>query len=397
VYRINSAERKGRVDRKASGLMIEIKKDESSGKYGLVIDGVITSEEEIKLTEHTEIKRPIFSAVIRDTRVNQKIIAYRFSNLPESLFALVLKLDKKFTEAIAINQSIIIRRMPYTGVHKLYFDFEFDLQKWKQLWSVKEYLNESHCTFTQKGYADLVWNDSPSGDGFSVVVSEVNKEVTIESELSKHIEAVRELIEITEISLESSLRKDSVVVYFDFPDGVRVPCEQYLLYFIQFLNDLGVEATAELQHEAGQVLFAVTPTNKQEALGKIRAALETYLQLPSNPNIDSLNLEQEVAIQRLAANIDHLRGQLRLSHALLQAKDATIQAQDITIRQQQHLLSGEIIIESMKNVTSKPKEQDKEELLGGIIEITKYEGKGVNVNLAEIFRRFRRLFSEEKE
>jgi hypothetical protein len=157
-----------------------------------------------------------------------------------------------------------------------------------------------------------------------------------------------------------------------------------------------LEATAELRHEAEQVLFAVTPTNKEEALDKIRAALETYLQLPANPMSDALNIEQEIAVQRLAANIDHLKGQLRLAHAMIQAKDATIQAHQLTIRQQQHLLSGEIIIESMKNVTPKPEERDKEDVLGGIAEITRYQGKGFNVNLPEIYRRLRRLFNKEE-
>jgi hypothetical protein len=36
------------------------------------------------------------------------------------------------------------------------------------------------------------------------------------------------------------------VTFFDFPEPVKVPCQQYLLYFVQFLKDVGVEATAEL-------------------------------------------------------------------------------------------------------------------------------------------------------
>ena len=51
------------------------------------------------------------------------------------------------------------------------------------------------------------------------------------------------------------------MTYFEFPDAVRVPCEQYLLYFAQFLRDLGVEASSELRHEVGMVLFSVTPTD----------------------------------------------------------------------------------------------------------------------------------------
>jgi hypothetical protein len=191
----------------------------------------------------------------------------------------------------------------------------------------------------------------------------------------------------------SKLRSDSVVMHFDFPEEVKVPCEQYLLYFVQFLKDLGVEATAELQQEAGQVLFAVTPTDKQTALDKIRTALETYLQLSSNPVNDASIVEYEIAAQRLAANIDHLKGQLRLAHAELRLADATAQTQQVTIN---HLLSGQVIIDSVKDVTPKPQPEDKEELLDGTVALTKVNWKGVEFNLPEIFRRLRGLFREDE-
>lgn len=182
-------------------------------------------------------------------------------------------------------------------------------------------------------------------------------------------------------------RENSVVVSFDFPEQVRVPCEQYLLYFAQFLKDLGVEANTALTHEAGQVLFSVTPTDKQQALDKIRSALDVYLQLPSNPISDTTN--ENIAIQRLESNILRLRSELKLAAAEIQAKNATIQAHEITINVQKGLLSGEIIFDSLKDVTPKAEE----EKLGGIVAIKKYEGKGFEVDLPEIFRWLKRMFT----
>jgi CheY-like chemotaxis protein len=187
----------------------------------------------------------------------------------------------------------------------------------------------------------------------------------------------------------------SLISQFDFPEEVRVPCEQYLLYFVQFLKDLGVEATADISHEAGKVLFAVTPSDKNEALGTIHNALEVYLRLAASPIDSSSMLHSDIQVQRLAANIQHLQGQLTLAHAVLQAKDATIELQQTTI-QQQRLLTGEIVLESMKDVSPKSKDKDTEEVLGGLAEITRYEGKGFNLNLPEAFRRLRKLFNERK-
>jgi len=41
------------------------------------------------------------------------------------------------------------------------------------------------------------------------------------------------------------------------------------------------------------------------------------------------------------------------------------------------------------------KSDDKEEFLGGAVALTKYQGKGVEINLAEIFRKLKRLFQKD--
>lgn len=164
------------------------------------------------------------------------------------------------------------------------------------------------------------------------------------------------------VLLEQS--RESVKVVFDLPEEVKTYCEQYLVYFVQFLKDLGVEATSELKHQAGKVLFSVIPTDKNEALDKIRAALEVYLVLPSGKLIQSG--DDPIEINRLTANIHHLHGQLAIHKAVLQAKDATIQAQQISIN---NLLSENIV-----DITPKP--EDKEELLGGVVCTYKISGKG---------------------
>jgi hypothetical protein len=202
---------------------------------------------------------------------------------------------------------------------------------------------------------------------------------------------LRQLADVASKILKARVEEGSLVVSFDFPPQVKVPCEQYLLYFVQFLQDLGVDATSHLEDQAGQVLFSVTPSNEKDALDKIRDALDMYLRFPSSPisNSDS----QPIAIQRLESNILHLRGALKLAAAELQAKDATIQTQQLTIDIQKGLLSGEILMDSMKNVT--PKAEDKEPLLGGVVALATLKGKGLEVNLGELFRKLKKKFSKE--
>lgn len=183
-----------------------------------------------------------------------------------------------------------------------------------------------------------------------------------------------------------------VVSFDDFPREVRTYCEQYLLYFIQFLQDLGIEATPELRHEAGQVLFTVTPTNQQEALEKIWAALKVYLYLPSNPVSSSVS--NEIAVKRLEYAVTGLQRELRLAEAELQAKNATIEAQQLTINVQKGLLSGEIVINSQRGATQKTTGEDREEIFNGVAALTVLKKSGVEINLAKIFRWLKEKFIE---
>lgn len=177
----------------------------------------------------------------------------------------------------------------------------------------------------------------------------------------------------------------SLIVSFDFPEEVRVPCEQYLLYFVQFLSDVGVKATANIRHEAGNVLFAVTPNDRETALDKIRTALGEYLNLARTPISDASIVS--IAEQRLAANVDHLKGQLRLKNAELQLAQATIHTQQVAIQ----VLKGDLLIESVKAVTPQQR-TDNETFLGGTVALKPFNYKGVEVNYPEIFRKLRDLF-----
>jgi hypothetical protein len=93
------------------------------------------------------------------------------------------------------------------------------------------------------------------------------------------------------------------------------------------------------------------------------------------------------------ANISHLQGQLVLAQAVLQAKDAAIHAQSFTISHQQQLLDGLLLKPIRKNEPINPLENDKEDLITDIISVTKYRGKGFEVNLPEMFRQLKKLFN----
>jgi len=190
----------------------------------------------------------------------------------------------------------------------------------------------------------------------------------------------------------------SIVLSFDLPDEVRSACEQYLVFFSQFLQDVGLSATNDIRHdEAGRILFSVTPTDSKSALGAIREALNTYLQLPAKIRSDDFTLNDAPEVQRMAANLHHLRGQLLLAASMMEARETTIQAQALAI---QILTSQAEPTDLLVNSTTTPSASwpsDKEVLLGGIVKIGDAEiGKlGVSISLAEIYRRCRERFGKK--
>ena len=397
--------------------MIEIKLTNQghSNRLALAINGAVYEQARITISEsEAELQTDsvggdsFFEVTVLNNEIADKVMGHRFSELSREIMRIVLHPSSKFIEGedkisqgIAIRRGFVGVRGGYTGETHIAFNFYFDPVNWKRLWSISEYQKEFRSVFERERPPGIRWTPeearvdgvSSADDRISLSFSVQDHAATIEAEARRHSGMLTQLHELTVTSLMARLRQDSVVTYFDFPEEVRVACEQYLLYFVQFLKDLGVEATAELQHEAGQVLFAVRPADREQALDAIRTALETYLQLPSNPISDSPGVEYEIAIQRLAANIDHLKGQLRLARAELQLAGATIQTQQVTISR---LLGDGVIGESLKNITPRPKDEDKGYVIWDIFIIKNYEGKGFEIKLPELFRKFRRLFKKKE-
>lgn len=209
----------------------------------------------------------------------------------------------------------------------------------------------------------------------------------IKDEIERSLKILKHLCEETERLLIAKVRKNSVTTFFDFPPTVRTACEQYLLYFVQFLEDLGIKADAEIKEDAQRILFSVTPKDGPSALEQIRQALEIYIKLPGMPNFAaSENQHPDLAVQQLHANILHLQSQITLAKASLQAQNATIEALQISNYQYRQLLSSE----------EKPKPKT-EPLIGDTIHVTEIEGKGVKIDLPLILSRLKRVFGIEKK
>lgn len=195
--------------------------------------------------------------------------------------------------------------------------------------------------------------------------------------ISGALERIRVIQDRAAGALAAEARKHSLVYWFDFPEGMREPCSQYLLYFVQFLEDLGIGADAELNRTASRVMFSVTPRSRSEALGVVREALRVYLALPAIPGAQAL-MTGDVAHRQLEANVLHLRAQLEFAAAVNQAKEQTIRALEFA--------NYSADDESRRSVEP----ERAEAVVGEVVKVGTLKKLGVEINLAEILRRLKR-------
>lgn len=295
------------------------------------------------------------------------VIELRSENLP---IQCDIRLLVNLCEGTVINTSV---------------DVSPDYENWKQSWSVREFGEElKRLVKANKTNTNNVGPLSRGVfTGYNLEIPKPELTTTVEAIVNLAWSVVEHDLTTAHTSLIERDVSNSIVESFNFPKEVKVVCEQYLLYFAQFLQDLGVEANTEIKHEADKVLFTVTPLDERDALDKIRQALDIYLQFPSQMSTNNLlSTEGGVEVQRLSATILHLQSQLVLANSTIENKSGTI-----------HQLRGEVLINFRDQPTHKEPRRDELDLFKGAVTLKPLDLKVVQINLPVIFRYLEEFFS----
>lgn len=207
----------------------------------------------------------------------------------------------------------------------------------------------------------------------------------VQEEFNKFKEIAHQILQGTIWKMISSFalkaNKNAFVSIFEFPQEIKTSCQQYLVYFTQFLKDIGIDATSDFTTECNKLLFSVKPKNSEDGLEKIKYALEIYLNLPSVKNIDVYE-SNEIAVQQLKANIMHLKGQVLLYQSVLQLKDATIESLQLSNYQYKSLFDS-------KENNSK-KDVEEVSFFNGILKAKTYENYGFSFDIAKLLKWLKR-------
>lgn len=263
-----------------------------------------------------------------------------------------------------------------------------DWEKWNKPWSMSSFANQFEENVKKLSDKRFVYyQEDPDSmlNGFGTTYLPEDSNSKIKSEIDYVLTIIDELLTNTNRDLLQLTNEEAVLTFFKFPDEVKTACKQYLVYFAQFMLDLGVNVDTELKEELSHTLFRVTPANKEESLDKIRKALNVYLNAPADNNFHlDASSQADIAISQWEANVLHLKSQLTLAASIIQAKDATIQMLELSNYQYKQLIES----------PSSKKEADKEDIIKGVLSVNKFEGKGFTIDIAEIFRRLKRVIKK---
>jgi hypothetical protein len=226
---------------------------------------------------------------------------------------------------------------------------------------------------------------------FGIAVPFKGEITTLRELMEFYFPMVATLLEVCVRSVLAEMKRDSLVTFFEFPQTVRTACQQYLLYFVQFLSDLGIDADAELKEDAQRILFSVTPRDDSEGLERIQEALQAFLSIPISSEFnDYAAITLDIAGQQLSANVMHLKSQLALARAIDQAKNATIETLELSNFQYRQMM----LVQTPEALPSKSGSisgtSEKEDLIKGLITVTPLKGKGFEIDLPNLLRSLKR-------
>ncbi|ESA36876.1 hypothetical protein N836_04775 [Leptolyngbya sp. Heron Island J] len=290
------------------------------------------------------------------------------------------------------------------GKFKLKFEFHLDMLEHNSIFlSAREFLNKFTILIGDNAFIskhlqniDLDSDEDALKEAIYTVTTKWrnDSEKPLRYIVDSYLEIFKRAYKLILEEQKSSLNHDSLTEKFNFPPEVKTACEQYLLYFSEFLKDIGIEVTASITEEVENVILAVEPKNKEEALENISQLLQLYLQLPTSSVVNSYQPASELSFpaQKLQAQVLQLQSQLALANAEKQYLNATIQQQSNLIAQQAQTIqsqqfTAQVLVDSLQK-----QEDDEEELVGKIIRIKDYEAGPVSIGLPELLRRLKALF-----
>ncbi|MFL9812243.1 hypothetical protein D7241_03170 [Stutzerimonas sp. VN223-3] len=199
--------------------------------------------------------------------------------------------------------------------------------------------------------------------------------------INKHIDELQNKASDNIQTLDST---DKIIARFNFSTGVETSCTRYLVYFIEFLRDLGIDSNSTVTRRGHETLFSIEPTDKDTSLRTIKEALVIYLSLPElEPPLASNHQEPiiQLKLEKLISEVTNIKSENRVQAALL-----SLQTEKIT-NLSQELAKIKTPRNSLVSVSSDNKTQSSDMFFGGFIKLGRFQYLGIELDWSSLKRR----------
>jgi hypothetical protein len=261
------------------------------------------------------------------------------------------------------------------------FQFENDVDEWRYPFTVKEF-NDAVCARLKSMYVEID-DEEYFRINIKLKVSNEDANSNLAQLIDRHSSKIKKIVEEEKIKLTNKNIEAVFVKVFNFPSEYKNICSQYLMWFGEFLRNLGIKANVSTQQNIKQTVLIVSPERNGELLTQVEQLFYQYIQLPY---METLSPQQALSPQELHAyqsavmQVQHLQTQVQMKDAVI----ASYKATNIELmKQAESHHSQKILLDSLE-------EDKKYEFFGGALKIPIKQTIGKNgkveIDLSKIFR-----------
>lgn len=221
---------------------------------------------------------------------------------------------------------------------KITMQFEHDVSKWNNPFTIDE-LNKSLCD--RLAEMNYVADDEEYFRIDVIFEISIQESTTLAELIQNHSNKVKKIIEEEKVRLANINFEETFIKIFNFPDEYKNIYSQYLMWFGEFLKNLGINVNVTTQNNQGQTSLIVSPKDAPELLDEIEKQFYLYLQLPY---VEVLPPQREMSIQEqhtfmaIRQQIQMLEMQVETKDSLLLNHNSTIASLNTTVARQADLI-----------------------------------------------------------
>jgi len=308
-----------------------------------------------------------------------ELFDFRLTDIPGNTYLSVdnPNKNKEHIDTIKLSKETIAIRIWYS-----HFEWAYD-------WSAKALFDELKLLHKTNEYSIFNGYEEDLQDEYSAIYfyHKPSEIITLKDLYNTLMPKVDEIHQKALNNLKESFANYPFKAQFVFPDHIKHECEQYLVYFGQFLSDIGIDSHTEISRKGKKILFSVAPKDQNEAIERVSQAFSLFLTIPAlhNENIKpvSTGVANQIKFQRMGAAINNLKSQLRLA-------EATFLAQQDHINSLKEFNTNALVTSLIK-VIEKDKESNGVSFFDDLIKIKPYKGKGFEIDIPKVVSKVKEI------